>query len=137
MSVLNRVRVILVAGVLLHLSGCGGENVVKTDSGLKYVDVKEGEGPAAKLGDTVEVIYTGWLKDGKQFDTNVGKEPLSVNIGRTQVIMAWTEGLVGMKAGGKRRLIVPPNLGYGEAGDPPDIPRNAELFFDIEVVKIK
>ena len=127
----------LVVGLLLWLPGCGGENVVKSDTGLKYVDVKEGEGPAAKVGDTVEVFYTGWLKDGKQFDTNVGKEPLSVNIGRTQVIMAWTEGLVGMKAGGKRRLIVPPNLGYGEAGDPPEIPRNAELFFDIEVVKIK
>jgi peptidylprolyl isomerase len=137
MLVLSRARLMLVVGLLLWLPGCGGENVVKSDTGLKYVDVKEGEGPAAKVGDTVEVFYTGWLKDGKQFDTNVGKEPLSVNIGRTQVIMAWTEGLVGMKAGGKRRLIVPPNLGYGEAGDPPEIPRNAELFFDIEVVKIK
>jgi peptidylprolyl isomerase len=134
---LHHAWLLLIGSLCLCLTGCGGDNVVKTDTGLKYIDLKEGEGPAAKMGDTVEVIYTGWLKDGKKFDTNVGKEHLSINIGRSPVIPAWTEGLLGMKAGGKRRLIVPPKLGYGEAGNPPDIPRNAELFFDIEVAKIK
>ena len=112
------------------------EKVIKKDSGLKYVELKEGEGPGAKPGDTLEVVYSGWLQDGKQFDSNVGNEPLSIVLGKSQVIPGWLEGLGHMKAGGKRRLIVPPNLGYGAAGNPPDVPPNAVLYFDIEVIKI-
>jgi FKBP-type peptidyl-prolyl cis-trans isomerase FkpA len=128
---------VLLAAFSSYLLGCGDSNVVKTDSGLKYVDLTEGDGPAAKTGDTVEVFYTGWLRDGKQFDSNVGKDPYPVTIGRSRVIPGWTEGLVGMKAGGKRKLIVPPSLGYGATGRPPEIPGNAELLFDVEVIKIK
>ena len=114
------------------------EKVITTDSGLKYVDVKVGDGKEAKKGDKVVVHYTGWLKDGKKFDSNVGKEPYPVTIGRTRVIPGWTEGLVGMKAGGKRKLIIPPELAHGKDGtDDGTIPPNAELTFEVEVTKIK
>ncbi len=113
------------------------EKVIKTDSGLQYVELKEGDGAAAKSGDTVEVYYTGWLKDGKKFDSNVGKDAFKVTIGKTKVIKGWTEGLVGIKAGGKRKLIIPADLAYGKDGYGDVIPPNAELTFEVEVVKIK
>jgi FKBP-type peptidyl-prolyl cis-trans isomerase len=113
------------------------EKVIKTDSGLKYVELKEGTGERAREGDSVEVHYTGWLKDGTKFDSSVGKDPLPVTIGKTRVIKGWTEGLQGMRVGGKRRLIIPPDLAYGKRGYPPVIPADAELTFEIELVKIK
>src|SRR5262245_30270704 len=113
------------------------EKVIKTDSGLKYVELKEGDGERARKGDTVEVHYTGWLKDGTKFDSSVGKDPYPVTIGRTRVIKGWTEGLQGMRAGGKRKLIIPPDLAYGKEGRPPVIPGDAELTFEIELLKIK
>jgi FKBP-type peptidyl-prolyl cis-trans isomerase len=113
------------------------EQVVTTPSGLKYVDLRVGDGAEAKTGRLVTVHYTGKLKNGKQFDSSVGKDPYPVPLGARKVIAGWDEGLVGMKVGGKRRLIVPPALGYAEAGFPPDIPPNAELLFVVEVVEVK
>ena len=94
--------------------------VVKTDSGLKYKDTKEGKGEAAKEGE-VQVNYTGWLTTdgttkGKKFDSSLGRAPFSFKLGAGEVIKGWDEGVAGMKVGGKRRLVIPPALGYGAAG---------------------
>jgi FKBP-type peptidyl-prolyl cis-trans isomerase FkpA len=111
--------------------------VIKTDSGLKYQDLKVGEGAAAKKGDTVEVHYTGWLKDGKKFDSSLDrKEAFSFTLGKRMVIKGWDEGVEGMKVGGKRKLIIPPELAYGAEGKGP-IPPNSELTFEVELLKIK
>ena len=110
---------------------------ITTPSGLKYTDLKIGTGDKAKVGSTVSVTYTGTLKNGEKFDSNVGKPPYTVTIGDGEVIRGWEEGLIGMQAGGKRKLIIPHTLGYGEKGFPPKIPPYAELIFEIEVVKVK
>ncbi len=111
-------------------------------SGLKYEELSEGTGDAAKAGNTVEVNYTGWLsegneKKGKKFDSSIGRGPFSFTIGQGRVIKGWEEGLVGMKVHGKRRLIIPPSLGYGDRAIPGAIPANSTLIFDIELLKIE
>jgi FKBP-type peptidyl-prolyl cis-trans isomerase len=118
------------------------EKEVKLPSGLKYVELKEGTGAEAKKGDTVEVHYTGWLyvdgKAGKKFDSSVDrKEPFAFTLGAGQVIKGWDEGVAGMKVGGKRKLIIPSELGYGAKGAGRDIPPNATLLFEVELLKIK
>ncbi len=111
---------------------------VKTDSGLQYWDIKIGLGPLAKAGDHVKVHYTGWLTTGKKFDSSVGtNQPYAFTLGGGEVIKGWDEGIVGMKVGGKRQLRIPPELAYGEAGHPPQIPQNATLIFDVQLVAIK
>jgi FKBP-type peptidyl-prolyl cis-trans isomerase FkpA len=111
--------------------------VVTTNSGLKYQDLKEGTGAVAKAGNIVEVHYTGWLKDGKKFDSSVGKDPFSFKLGAAMVIKGWDEGVAGMKEGGKRKLLIPADLAYGKDGRPPVIPGNAELIFEVELLKVK
>ncbi len=128
---------VLAACLGLTQAGCADKDLVTTPSGLRYKDLRVGEGKAAQTGDTVEVTYTGWLTDGRQFDSNAGGKPMAVTIGKSPVIEGWTEGLVGMKAGGKRKLIVPPDLGYGSAGKGKDIPPNATLVFEVEVLRIR
>ena len=109
-----------------------------TPSGLKYEDLQEGTGEAAKPGDTVEVHYTGWLKEGTKFDSSKDRgRPFSFRLGAGQVIKGWDEGVAGMKVGGKRKLIIPPDLGYGARGAGGVIPPNAELTFEVELLGIK
>jgi FKBP-type peptidyl-prolyl cis-trans isomerase FkpA len=113
--------------------------VVTTASGLKYVDLKEGTGPAAANGQTVEVHYTGWLKaDQKKFDSSVDRNaPFSFTLGNGQVIKGFDEGVHGMKVGGKRKLTIPAALGYGARGAGGVIPPDAELVFELELLQIK
>ena len=120
--------------------GKHGDTTV-TATGLMYIDVAPGKGAAAKPGSKVDVNYTGTLTDGTTFDSNVepghaSNTPFNVEIGKSSVIAGWTEGLVGMKTGGKRKLIIPPELGYGAQGNQ-GIPPNATLLFDLEVVSVK
>ena len=111
------------------------EQVITTPSGLKYIDLKTGTGAVAQKGHRVRVHYTGWLKDGKKFDSSVDRhEPFDFNLGAGQVIRGWEEGVVGMKVGGKRRLIIPSSLGYGTRGAGGVIPPNAELIFEVELL---
>jgi FKBP-type peptidyl-prolyl cis-trans isomerase len=114
-----------------------GKTPVKFPDGLQFIDLKVGEGPAATTGSTVRVHYTGWLSSGKKFDSSRDRgEPFDVTIGSGNVIPGWEEGLLGMKVGGRRKLIIPPSLGYGAQGQPPVIPPNATLYFTVEVLAI-
>ena len=115
-----------------------GKDAVTTESGLKYTDLLAGTGRQAELGHTASVHYTGWLLDGKKFDSSVDrKEPFSFRVGAGQVIKGWDEGVLGMKIGGKRKLIIPPQLGYGTRGAGGVIPPNATLTFDVELLDLR
>jgi FKBP-type peptidyl-prolyl cis-trans isomerase len=109
----------------------------KTASGLEYWDIKKGTGPEAVAGKKVQVHYTGWLTNGKKFDSSVGGKPFEFNLGAGQVIKGWDEGVAGMKVGGKRQLRIPPDLGYGQEGSPPVIPPNSTLNFDVELLGVQ
>lgn len=101
--------------------------------GLQYVDITVGSGPAAQSGQPLVVNYTGWLQNGTVFDTSIGKQPFPFTLGSGNVIKGWDEGLVGMKVGGKRRLIIPPALGYGSSPRG-SIPANSTLTFDVDLL---
>ena len=107
-------------------------------SALVKEDTVVGKGPAAKSGDRVSVHYTGTLLDGTKFDSSRDRgEPFEFTLGSGMVIKGWDQGVVGMKKGGKRRLTIPSELGYGKSGSPPKIPPDATLMFDIELLDIK
>ena len=110
---------------------------ITTTSGLKYRDVVVGKGAQPKEGDAVVVNYTGKFTSGKVFDTSVGKKPFEFALGRGQVIKGWDEGVGSMHVGGKRKLLIPPDLAYGANGYPGVIPPNSTLTFDVELLKIK
>ncbi len=113
------------------------ENAITTESGLQYVDYTVGDGASPKAGDMVTVHYTGSLTDGTKFDSSVDRgQPFQFKIGVGQVIKGWDEGVMSMAIGGKRKLIIPPELGYGARGAGGVIPPNATLLFDVELLKI-
>jgi len=104
---------------------------------LQYEDLVVGDGQEAKSGDNVSVHYTGWLTDGTKFDSSVDRgTPFTFHLGAGQVIKGWDEGVAGMKIGGKRKLTIPPELGYGDRGAGPKIPPGATLVFEVELLGI-
>ncbi len=133
----------LMAIVVLTLAvGVGGSMAesnqeVTTPSGLKYVDQAVGTGDVAVVGKNVSVHYTGWLENGKKFDSSVDRgQPFSFPLGAGRVIKGWDEGVQGMKVGGKRKLTIPSDLGYGSRGAGGVIPPNATLIFDVELLGV-
>tara|TARA_Y100001935_G_scaffold255633_1_gene270276 strand:+ start:20886 stop:21230 length:345 start_codon:yes stop_codon:yes gene_type:complete len=108
-----------------------------TDSGMKYEDLIEGSGPTAEAGQDVSVHYTGWLTDGSKFDSSKDRNsPFQFSLGQGMVIKGWDEGVQGMKVGGKRKLTIPSQLGYGPSGAGGVIPPNATLIFEVELLEI-
>lgn len=105
---------------------------------LKMEDLKVGTGAEAVDGRTITVNYTGWLTDGTEFDSSVGKQPFTFTLGAGQVISGWDRGVKGMRVGGKRKLTIPPDLGYGPQGTPGGpIPPNATLVFEVELLGVQ
>ncbi len=147
---LQRIGSLLLLGAALTLgsTACGDESfaavlgvdldaMTETASGLMYQDLVVGDGATAQAGDTVSVHYTGWLKDGTKFDSSVDRgTPFDFPLGAGQVIPGWDEGVAGMNVGGKRKLVIPPELGYGDRGAGGVIPGGATLVFDVELLEI-
>ena len=132
---------IVAAVTPLRRSDAATNQVIEMPSGLKYTDTKTGDGAAAAAGNKVSVHYTGWLYNngakGTKFDSSVDRgQPFQFTLGAHQVIAGWDEGVAGMKVGGKRTLIIPPELGYGARGAGGVIPTNATLMFDVELLKV-
>jgi FKBP-type peptidyl-prolyl cis-trans isomerase FkpA len=118
--------------------GVDTTKMTKAPSGFWYTDVAVGQGAEAESGRTVRVHYTGWLPNGTKFDSSRDRgEPFAFTLGAGQVISGWDEGVKGMRVGGRRKLVLPPQLAYGEGGAPPTIPPGATLVFDVEVLGIE
>ena len=126
----------------LALEATGAPSEVTSPTGLRMIDTRVGTGPQPQAGQTVTVNYTGWLyvggKKGKKFDSSLDRgKPFSFVLGHMQVIKGWDEGVSTMHIGGKRTLIIPPELGYGEEGASSDIPPNATLIFEVDLLSAK
>jgi len=133
---------LVATGVTAMSEAANAQPVTTTPSGLKIIDLKVGTGPSPKPGQTCVMNYTGWLYEngnkGKKFDSSLDRnQPFSFPIGQHQVIAGWDEGVATMKVGGKRTLIIPPELGYGARGAGGVIPPNATLIFDVELLAVK
>ncbi len=118
--------------------GIDTARLTTTASGLRYQDLSSGEGSEASPGATALVHYTGWLTDGQKFDSSRDRnEPFAFRLGAGQVIAGWDEGVAGMRVGGRRKLVIPAGLGYGQGGAPPVIPPGATLVFEVELLAIQ
>lgn len=114
------------------------DKTITTPSGLKYIDIQEGTGPCPVAGKTVVVHYTGTLENGTKFDSSVDRgDPFRFPIGKGVVIKGWDEGIMSMKVGGKRKLIISADLGYGSREIPGVIPANSILLFDVELIAVE
>ena len=134
------VLISMIVGLLsaVSLSGAEKGNPIETLSGLQYLDLVKGSGREAHLGETASVHYTGWLKDGTKFDSSLDRgQPFQFRLGAGRVIKGWDEGVVGMNIGSKRKLIIPPHLGYGNRGVGRVIPPNATLIFEVELLDLR
>jgi FKBP-type peptidyl-prolyl cis-trans isomerase len=134
--------VALLAAIFTGSPIANAQETVTTGSGLSYIDTKVGDGAAAKAGQNAVVHYTGWLyengKKGKKFDSSVDRgRPFTFPLGARRVIAGWDEGVAGMQPGGKRTLIIPPELGYGRQGAGGVIPPNATLLFEVELIEAR
>lgn len=119
-------------------AGAGGEEWRKTPSGLEIQEITVGAGAEAKPGTAVSVHYTGWLLDGTKFDSSLDRgKPFTFHLGAGEVIAGWDEGVAGMKVGGKRKLRIPAQLGYGARGAGGVIPPNATLLFEVELLEVR
>ena len=134
----------VVLSIVLSACGGGGGSTTTEPAQLQVTDILVGTGATATAGNTITVHYTGWLYDekasqyrGKQFDSSIGKTPFSFKLGVGQVIAGWDQGVVGMKVGGKRTLIIPSALGYGSTGAGSAIPPNAALVFEVELLSVQ
>ena len=133
---------VLVAAVGCQGHGGGAQTldapIIRTQSGLQYQDLRIGEGPSPQPGQVAVVHYSGWLTSGQKFDSSYDrKKPFQFHLGRGEVIKGWDEGVVTMKVGGKRKLIVPSKLGYGDRGAGATIPGGATLIFEVELLDVK
>jgi FKBP-type peptidyl-prolyl cis-trans isomerase FkpA len=133
---------IIAAATPLDRSAAAANDVIEMPSGLKYTDTKIGDGAEATAGKKVSVHYTGWLYNngtkGAKFDSSLDRgQPFQFTLGAHQVIAGWDEGVAGMKVGGKRTLIIPPELGYGARGAGGVIPPNSTLMFDVELLGVQ
>ncbi|PTL75819.1 FKBP-type peptidyl-prolyl cis-trans isomerase [Vitiosangium sp. GDMCC 1.1324] len=153
---MNRLSLLLSACLLLLVSACGSDSgdptkvtfapslgvdlnaMNRSASGLYTQDLVVGTGTEVTTGRRLQMHYTGWLPDGSMFDTSRdGNEGFVFTLGQDRLIAGWEEGVVGMKVGGKRRLVIPSELGYGESGSPPVIPPNSVLVFDVELLSVR
>lgn len=134
----RRFILFLILPLFIAITCCKERPGKKTPSGVEYWDLREGDGETAVPGKQVRVHYTGWLENGKRFDTSlISGHPFHFVLGAGQVIKGWEEGIAGMKVGGKRKLRIPPQLGYGARGFPPNIPPNSTLIFEVELVDVR
>jgi FKBP-type peptidyl-prolyl cis-trans isomerase FkpA len=141
---MRSIRLLFASAAVLASVACGDSPAAPTNvARFSQTDLVVGTGAEAVSGSTVKVHYTGWLynsarpdQKGAQFDSSAGFDPLSFVLGQGQVIAGWDQGLVGMKVGGKRRLVIPPSLGYGNMRRGP-IPPNATIVFDVELIEVQ
>lgn len=144
----SRIRYALILSVAVLAAGCGGDSSptapILPGAPFSQTDLRVGTGADALAGRRVTVHYTGWLYDptqpaqkGREFETSVGRQPFPFTLGAGQVIRGWDQGVAGMKVGGQRRLVIPPDLAYGSAGAQGVIPPNATLVFDIELLDVQ
>ena len=134
------VLISMIVGLLsgVSLSEAEGEKSIETSSGLQYLDLVKGLGREAHVGETASVHYTGWLKDGTKFDSSLDRgQPFQFRLGAGRVIKGWDEGVVGMNIGSKRKIIIPPHLGYGTRRAGRLIPPNATLIFEVALLDLR